>query len=178
LSSDFWFGKPFIAILHAKCSSCLSSKKHVFSFSSKHETNQPKQKPQMSSTSLQIIFLTLISTVNARAIASSDDIVVRTSLGAIRGVEQHHDGVRVRAFLGVPFAKKPTGIRRFTKPEMINKWEGELLATEPARTCTYTIDTMFPLFPGAEMWNPPNVSSLCILMNSLFFRNSAKIAWE
>lgn len=34
---------------------------------------------------------------------------------------------------------------------MINKWEGELVATEATKTCVYTLDTMFPLFPGAEM---------------------------
>jgi carboxylesterase type B len=49
---------------------------------------------------------------------------------------------------------------------MINKWDGELLANEPVKTCTYTIDTMFPLFPGAEMWNPPNeLNEDCLGMN-------------
>jgi hypothetical protein len=117
----------------------------------------------------------LFVTVRARSIPS-DDVVVRTGLGAIRGFEQNFDNTRLRVFLGVPYAKKPSGIRRFTEPvdlilstliinilkEMIGRWEGELLATEAVKTCVYTIDTMFPLFPGAEV---------CFYCNLLNFNN-------
>lgn len=57
----------------------------------------------------------LFASVTARSIPS-DDVVVRTGLGAIRGFEQYFDDTRLRVFLGVPYAKKPSGIRRFTKP--------------------------------------------------------------
>lgn len=53
--------------------------------------------------------------MESRAIPA-EDVVVRTNLGAIRGFEQYFDDTRLRVFLGVPFAKKPTGIRRFMKP--------------------------------------------------------------
>lgn len=65
----------------------------------------------------------------------------------------------MNTFLGVPYAQTPTGNKRFRRPEPIKSWEGEFLATVPSHTCYYTIDTMFPQFPGAEMWNPPNVNN-------------------
>lgn len=64
----------------------------------------------------------------------------------------------VNTFLGVPYAQTPIGSKRFRKPEPIKPWEGKFTATLPARTCYYTLDTMFPQFPGAEMWNPSNVN--------------------
>ncbi len=42
---------------------------------------------------------------------------------------------------------------------MIEPWQGELEAQKPARTCYITPDSQFPQFPGAEMWNPPNVNT-------------------
>lgn len=63
-----------------------------------------------------IVLFTYISLfVESRSIPA-DDIVVRTGLGAIRGFEQHFDNTRLRVFYGVPYAKKPTGVRRFSKP--------------------------------------------------------------
>ena len=41
--------------------------------------------------------------------------------------------------------------------EMIDRWSGELEARTLAKTCYLTIDSAFPQFPGAEMWNPPGV---------------------
>jgi len=89
------------------------------------------------------------STTNAhRQHMHHEDVVVKTSLGVLRGVKQSYAGHVVRAFLGVPYALKPTGARRFAKPEMVQPWEGEFIADQPARTCVYSIDTMFPNFPG------------------------------
>lgn len=42
-------------------------------------------------------------------------------------------------------------------PEMVEPWQGEFEARKPAQTCYITPDSQFPQFPGAEMWNPPNV---------------------
>ncbi|PIO72658.1 Carboxylesterase [Teladorsagia circumcincta] len=61
--------------------------------------------------------------IDARAILN-DDHVVHTALGSIRGLPQSFQGERVSAFLGVPYARAPVGIRRFAKPEMIQPWSG------------------------------------------------------
>lgn len=66
--------------------------------------------------SLLFLLYTLLPNIAKARSISSEDVVVRTNLGAIRGIEQHFDDTRLRVFLGVPYAKKPTGIRRFTKP--------------------------------------------------------------
>uniref|UniRef100_A0A914HHN0 Acetylcholinesterase n=1 Tax=Globodera rostochiensis TaxID=31243 RepID=A0A914HHN0_GLORO len=92
--------------------------------------------------------------------------LVVTKLGKIRGFNQKFGGKTVHTFLGIPYARKPTGALRFAIPQMIDPWEGELEAISPARTCFYPIDTMFPDFPGAEMWNPPNdLDEDCLAMN-------------
>ncbi|ETN81495.1 hypothetical protein NECAME_08463 [Necator americanus] len=107
----------------------------------------------------------LVTVVDGRAVLN-DDHVVHTALGTIRGVPQQFQGERVSAFLGVPYARSPVGIRRFAKPEMVQPWTGELEARTPAKACYLTIDTAFPQFPGAEMWNPPNgISEDCLNMN-------------
>ena len=52
--------------------------------------------------------------------------IVETGLGQLEGFEK--DGVRV--FRGIPFAKPPTGERRFCAPEKPEAWTGARAATE------------------------------------------------
>ncbi|RCN28061.1 hypothetical protein ANCCAN_26201 [Ancylostoma caninum] len=65
--------------------------------------------------------LPVIRFADARAVLS-DDHVVHTALGTIRGVPQQFGNERVSAFLGVPYARPPVGIRRFAKPEKVQPW--------------------------------------------------------
>ncbi|KAK5978266.1 COesterase domain-containing protein [Trichostrongylus colubriformis] len=76
----------------------------------------------LTTTATLIALLPVLA--NAHAIVN-DDHVVHTALGSIRGVTQSFQGERVSAFLGVPFARPPVGIRRFAKPEMVQPWSGE-----------------------------------------------------
>lgn len=41
---------------------------------------------------------------------------------------------------------------------MVEKWDGILEAKNLSKSCIQMIDTRFPRFPGAEMWNPKNVT--------------------
>uniref|UniRef100_A0A915MGH7 Acetylcholinesterase n=1 Tax=Meloidogyne javanica TaxID=6303 RepID=A0A915MGH7_MELJA len=99
-------------------------------------------------------------------LGSGDGPPCSSGPGTARLSSQKFDGKSVHTFLGVPYAKSPTGSGRFGLPEMIEPWEGEFRADKPARTCFFSRDTMFPDFPGAEMWNPPNdIDEDCLAMN-------------
>ncbi|VDK42709.1 unnamed protein product [Anisakis simplex] len=112
-----------------------------------------------------ILLLCSVPAIRSRATVH-DDAIVHTKLGTIRGVQQKFEDAVVNAYLGVPFARPPIGSRRFALPELIEPWQGELEARKLARTCYITPDNQFPQFPGAEMWNPPNIfDEDCLALN-------------
>jgi para-nitrobenzyl esterase len=92
---------------------------------------------------------------------SSDPLDVATDKGLVHG-KQAGDGL---AFLGIPFAKPPTGSLRFMPPEPTECWSGVVDATNYGNTCAQFMGV--PV--GAEdcltlnVWVPAGASSTSAL---------------
>ncbi len=117
----------------------------------------------------QLLFLLLFFC--ATDIATSgrgDDLIVNTEKGHVRGIRYHLPalGKAVDAFLGIPFAKAPTGHLRFKHPQPIEEWNGIFNATKLPNSCYQAPDEMFGEFRGSTMWNPnTRVSEDCLYLN-------------
>ncbi|XP_040580554.1 LOW QUALITY PROTEIN: acetylcholinesterase [Lepeophtheirus salmonis] len=83
-----------------------------------------------------------------------DNLVITTKKGKIRGVTLKSATNReVDAWYGIPYAQPPVGNLRFRHPRHIDAWEGIKETTRPPNSCIQVVDTLFPGFEGAEMWN-------------------------
>lgn len=74
-------------------------------------------------------------------------------------------GREVYAFLGVPFARPPTGNLRFRRPEPVDNWEEPIDATQKPPACPQVNASSFPGNPGEAQWNPATVSEDCLYLN-------------
>ncbi len=88
----------------------------------------------------------------------------------------------VDVWYGIPYAKPPLGPLRFRHPHPIDKWDNVLETTKMPNSCVQIIDTMFPGFQGAEMWNANTpLSEDCLYINVAVPRphptNSAVLVW-
>ena len=90
--------------------------------------------------------------------------------GRVNGYRKSLDkvGKQVDCFLGIPFARPPTGNLRFRPPEPLPATDSESTeynATERPASCYQTIDTAFEeTFVGT--WNPnTNMSEDCLYLN-------------
>ncbi|XP_051580599.1 acetylcholinesterase-like [Myxocyprinus asiaticus] len=113
--------------------------------------------------------------------AGQDELVVSTDKGKVQGVRLPvPDGLEsVTAFLGIPYAKPPLDMLRFKRPEPAEVWSGIRDATQYSNSCFQVPDTVYPGFPGAEMWNPnTRISEDCLYLNVwtplIHFHNKAK----
>ena len=88
----------------------------------------------------------------------------------------------VDVWYGIPYAKPPVGNLRFRHPHPIDKWDNVLETTKMPNSCVQVMDTMFPGFWGAEMWNAnTDMSEDCLYINVAVPRphpeNSAVLVW-
>ena len=111
-----------------------------------------------------------LATLPCLALASLHDAIdtyiVQTRHGNIRGYSKLVLGKKLYIFSGIPYAKPPTGRRRFRKPQPVAPWEGVLDGTKLPNTCVQEKYDFFPGFSGEEMWNPNTpISEDCLYLN-------------
>lgn len=111
---------------------------------------------------LPLVLLHLVAVSHA----SQDDLIINTSHGKVQGKLLSVPGGDVRAFLGIPYAKPPLGQLRFRAPQPAERWEGVKDSTKYSDSCYQVLDTAFPGFKGAEMWNPNTpLNEDCLYLN-------------
>ncbi|XP_048024406.1 cholinesterase-like isoform X3 [Megalobrama amblycephala] len=113
--------------------------------------------------------------------AGQNDFIISTDKGKVRGLRLPVPGGSgyVGAFLGIPYAKPPLDLLRFKRPEPAEVWNGIWDATHYSNSCFQELDTLYPEFPGAKMWNPnTRISEDCLYLNvwtpSINLQNRAK----
>uniref|UniRef100_A0A671PG17 Cholinesterase n=1 Tax=Sinocyclocheilus anshuiensis TaxID=1608454 RepID=A0A671PG17_9TELE len=114
-------------------------------------------------TTLQILALLFLQLA-----AGQDELIVSTDKGKVRGLSLPLPGGSeyVAAFLGIPYAKPPLDQLHFRQPEAAEVWNGIRNATQYSNSCFQDPDTLYPGFPGAEMWNPnTRISEDCLYLN-------------
>ncbi|XP_078698876.1 cholinesterase 2-like [Branchiostoma floridae x Branchiostoma belcheri] len=82
-------------------------------------------------TVLQVLTATLV-------VVSAADVT--TPAGRVSGLELDVLGTKVNAFLGIPFAKPPTGDRRFKPAEALPPWNGVYNATRLPESCVQNVN--------------------------------------
>lgn len=78
------------------------------------------------------------------SLATQDDLIISTKNGKVQGKLLSVPGGEVRAFLGIPYGKPPTGMLKFRAPEPAERWEGVRDATKFPNSCWQLPDTTFP----------------------------------
>ncbi|XP_018648742.1 BC026374 protein (S09 family) [Schistosoma mansoni] len=100
-------------------------------------------------------------------ISWADQIVIRTNYGAVSGKQKYIHGKNVFQFLGIPFAKPPTGDLRFRYPEPPDPWSNTLDATKPPNTCMQPLpESQEFLDATTRVWlNTTKMSEDCLYLN-------------
>lgn len=95
--------------------------------------------------------------------------IVYTKSGPVRGLRSYVPSLEreVDAFLGIPFARPPTGDLRFRHPLPVVPWAPNVYnATKLPSSCQQKPDTEFGDFYGSTVWNSPTpVSEDCLYLN-------------
>ncbi|XP_044290341.1 cholinesterase [Varanus komodoensis] len=115
---------------------------------------------------MRIFMCFLLLCMFAEMVSPSEDTVVATKNGKVKGINLSVLGGTVTAFLGIPYGAPPIGQLRFKKPQPRKEWKGNWDATKHANSCFQNFDNTFPGFAGSEMWNPKtNLSEDCLYLN-------------
>ncbi|ODN05788.1 Acetylcholinesterase [Orchesella cincta] len=105
----------------------------------------------------------------SRKFKGDEGLLVETTKGWVRGFRdraQTAEQEEVDSWFGVPYAEPPIDNLRFRHPRPIKKWTGVKEARDPPNSCPQIIDTLFPDFAGAAMWNPnTQLSEDCLYLN-------------
>ncbi|XP_071093823.1 acetylcholinesterase-like [Haliotis cracherodii] len=100
---------------------------------------------------------------------SEDGPLVGLKQGKYRGnYVTSTKGEYVAEYLGIPYAKPPTGVLRLANPQPLTPHPEEVYhAKTYGAACPQVIDTVFGNFTGATMWNPPGgvMSEDCLYLN-------------
>lgn len=113
-----------------------------------------------------LLLLFLLPPLLSALPTAQDDLLINTKNGKVQGKMLLVLGGDVRAFLGIPYAKPPLRKLRFRPPEPVANWQGVRDATKFPDSCYQLLDTAFPGFKGAEMWNPNTpLSEDCLYLN-------------
>uniref|UniRef100_A0A131Z4S3 Carboxylic ester hydrolase n=1 Tax=Rhipicephalus appendiculatus TaxID=34631 RepID=A0A131Z4S3_RHIAP len=97
-----------------------------------------------------------------------ETVVVETASGPVKGfIAQSPLGKTVHVFYGIPYAKPPTGQRRFDRAESIEEpWTDVFDATVKPNSCFQVLDTLYGNFSGSVMWNAnTEMSEDCLKLN-------------
>lgn len=97
----------------------------------------------MVSLSPHFALLLLLANLVTSSFATTDDLVINTQHGKVKGMSLTLLGGRVRAFLGIPYAKPPLKELRFRAPQPADGWEGLKDASKPPNSCYQVPDTAF-----------------------------------
>ncbi|OCT59426.1 acetylcholinesterase [Xenopus laevis] len=111
--------------------------------------------------------LCTLSLLLSPALTQSDaGLLVTTRSGKVRGFRLPVLSSQVSAFLGIPFAEPPLDKMRFRRSEPKKPWTDVWDATAYPNACYQYFDTLYPGFPGMEMWNPNRpMSEDCLYLN-------------
>jgi len=132
---------------------------------------------------IQTLALILILALGLSEAVISDDLIVNTSKGKIRGVTlKSATNKDVDVWYGIPYAQPPVGDLRFRHPRPPEAWKEVKETTKLPNSCVQIVDNMFPGFQGSEMWNAntPKTED-CLYLNVAVPRphprNSAVLVW-
>ncbi|KAH9495506.1 Neuroligin-4, X-linked [Bulinus truncatus] len=85
---------------------------------------------------IQVLYLSqLNNSLDSGLLVDQQTVLTNTTYGTLRGVAGVSAEGTVLSYLGVPYAKPPTGSRRFKRPEKPDPWSGERDAGKLGSMC-------------------------------------------